>query len=628
MTTGRTLRQQLERASLLTTLLGLLLSASLFLVYEYARTRDEREEDLLAQADLLAQSVAPTLVFNDPATAALQLRSLQQKRGLRSADVYTARGALFAHFASDGSPASRLSLDAPRAWPESRFSGTELALEYPVLHDGERVGTIRLLAQHDIVGRIASYALFACVAVGVSLALARFLFGGLVRRLTSPLDAVASIAQKVMASQDWRLRAPSSDIPELGTLVDSFNGMLAEVQKATAALENEMAHRSRVEADLRQADRRKDEFIATLAHELRNPLAPMTNAVSILQLPNASDAMRAGAVQMMQRQLRHTVRLIDDLLDVSRIATGKMALQFDRVDLAPVLLAAIESIEAVASRHELSYRSAVQDAPCRVRGDGARLVQVFCNLLSNACKYTPRGGHIRVDLDREDACAVVTITDDGIGIDPSMQERIFEMFVQVDKSLERGNAGLGVGLSLARQLVHLHGGTLTVRSEGLGHGASFAVQLPLLPESIPLQAVVSPSDQSIPGRSLRILVADDNIDAAVTLQALMEMLGHQVDVVHDGHAAVGAARAHRPDVAVVDIGMPVMNGYDVAKQLRADPLTARMGLIALTGWGQETARHQAAAAGFDVHLVKPVDHAVLEDALLRVSERLATSGTD
>lgn len=602
-----TLRGQLTWAALLTTLVALVLSAGSLLAYEWSTYRGVWVEDLRTQADLIAHSSAAALIFNDRKSAQENLALLGQKPRIRAALILDASGRTFASYMAD---------DRAASWPPGgprltsavayRFDGPTLQLAYPVLHDNERVGAVLLLARHDVWRRLRTYAAIEAGVMAAALALALLVFGRLQRRVTQPLASMARVAHEVMQRRDWHLRAPSTSNADIASLVDAFNGMLDEVEARTGQLEREMAERQRAEEGLRAADRRKDEFLATLAHELRNPLAPMTNSMALLRMPGAGQGVRDKALGILERQLRQMARLIDDLLDVSRITTGKLLLRNENVDLRALLRAAVETMEPQAAERRLTLAAHLGPEPCAVVGDPARLSQVFSNLLNNACRYTPPGGRIDVEMHVGADAVEVAVRDTGIGVDPAMQERVFDLFEQADKSLERGNAGLGIGLTLARQLVQLHGGSIALHSDGLGRGACFTVRLPR-PHS-PVRAVAGDEVPRAAGSAaaLRVLLADDNVDFVQSLEVFLQAKGHSVQAVHNGDAALKAALAAPPDVVVLDIGMPGLNGYEVARRLRADPATAALTLVAVTGWGQAADREASAAAGFDHHLVKPV----------------------
>ena len=369
-----------------------------------------------------------------------------------------------------------------------------------------------------------------------------------------------------------------------------------------------------VENELRELDERKNEFLATLAHELRNPLAPLRNGLEVLRIAHDNKPMAEKARSMMERQLHQMVRLVDDLLDVSRVSRGKIELRRDNVELAAVLRNAIETSQPLMAErgHELVAR--IPTDKIVVYADVTRLSQVFWNLLNNAAKYTEAGGRIELDTQMREGAVAVTVRDNGIGIPSNMLSRVFDIFTQVDRSLEKAQGGLGIGLSIARRLVEMHGGTIEAKSDGHGKGSTFTVTLPA---AVVPRAAEIPSGAAAPAgltrmACKRILIADDNADSATTLSIMLEMLGNDVRIAHDGEEAVRAAREFQPDAILLDIGMPKMNGYDACSRLRSFPDTASAYMVALTGWGQEADRNRARAAGFDDHLVKPVEPAMLQ----------------
>jgi len=614
MTTA-TLRSQLTRAFMMTALVALALNACLILAYEFNRYRIEAAEELHTQEIILAKALVPSLVFNDPDAATQQLASLAERHDILEAEVFSANGRPFARYRARAQDDSAAPAQNPLPTLGSRFSGDDVELAYDVYHDGERVGTLYLRAHHDVLSRITSYAAIQALVMAVSLGLAFLVFGRVQGRITAPIDRVARVAQDVMAERDWRLRAPAAETREIAALVDAFNGMLGEMEANSAELGREVAERQRAEDGLRAADRRKDEFLATLAHEIRNPLAPMTNALSLLRHDDVAPTVRDKALGILERQLRHVVRLIDDLLDVSRITTGKLSLQMAHVDLHQVLRSALELIEPAARARRLQLDARIPATPCWVIGDSARLLQVFSNLLSNACRYTPEGGRIAVGAERTEREVRIDVSDTGVGIDPALQERVFDLFEQGDKSLERGNTGLGIGLTLARQLVLLHGGSIAVASDGIGRGSTFTVRLPAAAPGASELPQPAPMSGAALTAGLRVLVADDNVDFAESLQTAFEMVGIEVSTVADGRSALSAAQARPPDIAILDIGMPGLNGYDLARALRSDPVTTGIVLFAVSGWGQASDKALASQAGFDRHFVKPVTLETLLEAM-------------
>ena len=365
------------------------------------------------------------------------------------------------------------------------------------------------------------------------------------------------------------------------------------------------------EARLREADRRKDEFLATLAHELRNPLAPVRNAAQILKFKNSSVPEVRWATEVIDRQIHAMSRLIDDLMDVSRINQGKIELRIERVDLLDVLQDAVETTRPLIDEygHELVFVAPEQRLP--LDADRTRLGQVLMNLLHNAAKYMDKGGRIDVNVRAESGECVVTVKDAGIGIPSEHLAKVFEMFAQVESALSRSRGGLGIGLSLTRRLVEMHKGQILARSEGPGKGSEFEVRLPLAAPQLDGDEVESATAGEVRSNAkdgqLRILVADDNVDAAVTLAALLEVLGHSVRYVHDGEAAVQASLEFAPHVALLDIGMPKLSGYEACRRIRNAQSDAPMIIVAVTGWGQTEDLLASKRAGFDRHLVKPVD---------------------
>jgi signal transduction histidine kinase/CheY-like chemotaxis protein len=377
--------------------------------------------------------------------------------------------------------------------------------------------------------------------------------------------------------------------------------------------------RARAQAELALANRRKDEFLATLAHELRNPLAPIRNGLQIARLSSRNDETLQRVVAMMDRQLTHLVTLVDDLLDVARIGAGKIVLERRAIDIAEVLARSIERGRALLDERGHTLDVAVPDGSVMVDADPERLAQVFTNLLSNAAKYTERGGRVSVRVEASADEAIVQVADTGIGIAPEDLAHVFELFSQARMPEGRSEGGLGIGLALVRQLVEIHGGTVTAHSDGWGRGCTMSVRLPLLrvlPATDALAAAPSPAP-TVHGCS--VLVADDNVDAADSLGMLLRFDGHDVTIVHDGEAAVAAVQARRPDAVVLDLGMPGLDGLEAARRIRAMPGGRHVRLIALTGWGQDSDRARTREAGFDHHLVKPADPAEVT-ALLRERE--------
>lgn len=376
-----------------------------------------------------------------------------------------------------------------------------------------------------------------------------------------------------------------------------------------------ITNRKRAEDALREQDRRKDEFLAMLAHELRNPLAPISNAAEVMRnMDGKADAI-AAASEMMERQVGQMTRLIDDLLDVSRISRGKIALKRERVELGAIVDQAVEAARppCEGKDHELTVSQPPESI--YLNADATRLAQILGNLLNNACNFTERGGRIDLTVDRESDTAVVRVRDNGVGIDADQIPHLFDRFTQVATSGDRSRGGLGLGLNLVKNLVELHDGQVEAQSDGIGRGSEFIVRLPVLTELSVSSPERLPDDGGSAATPRRILVVDDNRDAAFTLAMLLETKGHDSSTAHDGMEAVRKADEIRPDVILLDIGLPKMNGYNVCRRIREQPWGQDMVIIAATGWGQAEDRERSEGAGFDDHLVKPIDHTELQGLL-------------
>ena len=371
---------------------------------------------------------------------------------------------------------------------------------------------------------------------------------------------------------------------------------------------NENALRERA-AELAESNRRKDEFLAMLAHELRNPLAAIGNAATLLDLASAEE-QAPWAKEIIQRQVKHLARLVDDLLDASRITQGKIELQRELVDVRALLTEAVETVRPSAAERQQNLQLSIEPGELWLKADPVRLEQIVANLLSNAVKFTPSAGRIWLEAGREGEEVVIRVRDNGIGISPQSLAKVFELFTQEDQSLSRCGGGLGIGLTIVDRLVRLHGGSVTATSEGIGQGSEFVVRLP---------AAMAPAGANLSGRDRgaaatkgsKVLIVEDNIDAAMALFRLVKILGHTVEMVHNGTAAVELARTFRPDVVLLDIGLPGINGYEVADRLRNElGLTGSL-IVAVSGYGQDEDRTRSLAAGCNHHLVKPVDFQAL-----------------
>ena len=396
-----------------------------------------------------------------------------------------------------------------------------------------------------------------------------------------------------------------------GTIIDveaSANIVQVHGEELLIAIVRDVTERNRATAALHEADRRKDEFLAMLAHELRNPIAPISMAAQLLMGTPADESRVRQISQVIARQVGHMVSLVDDLLDVSRVTRGLVALEQHALDLNSLLPDAVEQVRPLmdARRHTLTVQPSAE--PACICADRLRIVQIAANLLTNAAKYTPEGGHVTLAVKLLPQHVELTVSDNGIGIAVELLPRVFDLFTQAERSPDRAQGGLGLGLALVKSLTELHKGTVSADSGGIGHGSVFSVRLPRL-NIAPVDFCVLPKPRpaALPTRALRILLVDDNVDAADTLAAYLAGLGHEVDVRHDARSALALLEAGLPDVCIFDIGLPEVDGYALARRLRAMPGGRACKLLALSGYGQERDQVEASRAGFDQYFVKPVD---------------------
>jgi signal transduction histidine kinase len=452
------------------------------------------------------------------------------------------------------------------------------------------------------------------------------------RRELQELNRNLAQANQRLAEANTTLQAEKTR--ELETLNRVLQRANQELEAANRLLQTEIAERARIELALKEADRHKDEFLAMLAHELRNPLAPIHNAVQLMHRQSFTDPQLAWSRDVIGRQLGHLTRLVDDLLDVSRITRGKINLNKEVIELETLMTRTVETVQPLIDERGHTLTVDVPKGMVAVLGDPTRLVQAIGNVLSNAAKYTERGGRIALVAVESDTELVIRVRDNGIGIPADLIPMIFNLFTQLDRTSGAAQSGLGIGLALVQRLVEMHGGSVTARSDGLGHGSEFVIHLPLfirerIESGQPIQQL-SALEQSMTNADLatrtqrRILVADDNNDALESLATLLQLSGHEVYTAANGAVALESAEQHRPEVALLDIGMPKLDGYEVARRIRAQPWGQRITLVALTGWGQDSDRKRSQEAGFDSHLVKPLDLDKLTELLAALP--LAGSG--
>jgi signal transduction histidine kinase/CheY-like chemotaxis protein len=450
---------------------------------------------------------------------------------------------------------------------------------------------------------------------------------------------MARVAREVVTRRDYSLRAHSTSDDEIGFVVEAFNSMLDEVQararaleQSNAALTSEVQIRqtaevalaranSRLEstmAALREADRRKDEFLATLAHELRNPLAPVIHAVKLMESPAADEPQRQWGREVIARQVQRMALLLDDLLDVSRITRGRLELRKDYVDLQSLVNSAVETARPLIDAKNHTLTVDLPADPVVLEVDPLRLSQALSNLLTNAAKYTDAQGQIKLTALQDAEGLVVRVSDNGIGIESVVIKGLFEMFSQIDSAIDRAEGGLGIGLALVKGLVALHGGTVQATSPGLGQGSDFTIRLPR-PVVVERRATGSnkpPSAAILAGPRGKVVVADDNRDAADSLKLLLELSGYDTFVAYNGQQALDFGAREQPSAFILDVGMPDMTGYEVARRIRQHAWGRSALLVAVTGWGQDDDKERAKAAGFDHHFTKPVNPEAVEQVLV------------
>ena len=625
----RSVRWKLMIVALITTAIALLVSSATLLTRDLHYYRVGLTTNLATEASILALSTGPALAFDDHATADRNVKALTARPAVLVAAIYDGRGRLYASYVRTGSaqPPGMV----PNMPGRVRVSPGRIEVTHPIVQHGERLGTIYLRGEYDVVGRVDAYAGVTALVGLLSLGVALVLSTLLQRNITRPLSSMASIAQQVIARRDYSLRAPRAGGDEIGLLVQAFNSMLEEVQARTrelvlsnAKLRTEVESREAAEAALKDADRRKDEFLATLAHELRNPLAPIRHAVKLLEIAALEPRKRDWAREVIGRQVHRMALLLDDLLDVSRITRGRLQLRTSRVELSAMVRSAVEIARPLVESKQHSLEVRLPSEPLALEVDSLRLSQALSNLLTNAAKYTDPGGRIVLEAQLLQEELRLTVMDNGIGLSPAAIPTLFGMFSQADSAIDRAEGGLGIGLALVKGLVTLHGGSVEAHSDGPARGSRFTIHLP---RSVVLAArdatvSVTAAPDHAAGPRCSVLVVDDNRDAADTFSLLLRTAGYRALVAHCGRDALELARRRHPDALVLDVGLPDMTGYELAGHIRAADWGRRGLLIAVTGWGQQADKLRAAAAGFDHHLTKPVAAEAVEALLAEHSSRL------
>ncbi|MGA2562121.1 MAG: ATP-binding protein [Steroidobacteraceae bacterium] len=615
--TRRSVRSKLMTVAVQTTGVALLVASAALLVNDLASYRRVRAADLATEASILALASAPALAFDDHAAAVNSLAALRVHQAARAAALYTTDGRLYAQFVRPGErpPAAQLQQSITRTY----MRGTQIELTQRIERNGEWLGTLYLRGSYPIGAPLLAYVAILALVAAASLIVALVLSNSLQRTITRPLDAMTLVASGVVNRGDYTQRATRSADDEIGLVVDAFNRMLDEVQSRTRELEHSISQLKATEDALREADRRKDEFLATLAHELRNPLAPIRNAAELLEMPSVDDVRRKWARDVIARQVQRMGLLLDDLLDVSRITRGRLELKKKQVPLAALVATAIETVDPLIKAKGQSLQVSLPNEPIELRVDPLRISQAISNLLNNAAKYTDERGVVKLSARLEAGELRIAVEDTGVGFEPSAQPQLFQMFSQIESRTERSEGGLGIGLALVKGLIVLHRGTVEAASRGPGLGSTFTLRLPAdvvvtgphalaVPAAVPLELM---------SRTGKVIIVDDNRDAAETLGSILSKWGHHVLLAYDGLAALELGARECADAFILDIGMPGLSGYEVARRIRGEPWGRQTLLLAVTGWGQAEDIARAKQAGFDEHLTKPVDLTQLANILLR-----------
>ncbi len=603
----KTIRARLLALVLLSTTIALVVASLAMLLLNVQSYRRTLAAEIDTDARILALSTGSALAFDDRAIAERTLKALQARPAVLVAALYRSDGSVFAEYERPGQapPTRRISPTGDRTVVE----GGRILLTRRLTQNGESLGTLLLVARYDIAGALLNY-LGIMVAVAVlALIVALLLSQRLQRAVSRPLEAMMQVAGRVIAERDYSSRVAKQSDDEIGLLVEAFNRMLDEVQGRTVALERAMQ-------SLRETDRRKDEFLAILAHELRNPLAPIRHAIKLLQLPSLEDRQATWAREVISRQVSRMALLLDDLLDVSRITGGRVELKKSIIPLHELVIAAVETARPLIETrgHKLDIQLPSERLELEV--DPLRMSQALSNLLTNAAKYTDEHGQIRLTVSLDPNELTFSVSDTGIGISTGALPRLFELFSRGDLAMERGETGLGIGLALVKGLVALHGGVVAAESPGPGQGSTFTIKLPrsaVMQEharSVAREEVAAP----LTTQGCSVLIADDNHDIADSLGLILSSSGYRVRVAYSGTEAWQLASGEQPEALLLDIGMPGMSGYEIARRVRRESWGRGALLLASTGWGQREDKEKAFTAGFDYHLTKPVD----PDQLLRL----------
>jgi signal transduction histidine kinase/ActR/RegA family two-component response regulator len=637
-----TIRWRLTQATVAASGIALALVTLAFMVYETWRFEDVLVDRISAEGEIVALNAASALLFRDPDAAAGTLAGLSAEESVRAAAIYDADGRLFAQFKRPEEAAG-----PPRGLPpeftEPRHTSTSdaLWLSRPITFQGSRLGTVLIRADTtEQRALLRSYTGLAAAAALGAFAVAVLLATGMHRSLSRPISSLAQTARLVAEKKDYSARAMGAGPGELGLLVATFNEMLDNLQKRDEALqetrrrlEATLEERTALYREAEEANRIKDEFLATLSHELRTPMNAIVGWTSLMASGDLDPETTRRAVASIDRNAKAQVRLIEDILDVSRIVSGKLRLKIQPVELRSVVEAAVDSVRHAAEAKGVALHVAIDPDAGSIHGDGDRLQQVVWNLVSNAIKFTPRAGRVDVQLSRANAHVELQVRDSGQGIRPEFLPHVFERFRQADSSSTRAHGGLGLGLAIVRHLVEMHGGTVEARSDGEGRGAAFVVHLPIRPVRAaeppaagvpppPLAGAARPEDLT----GVRVLVVEDDAESRSLLESMLARLGAEVEVAASAGEALAAVQRHTPDVLLSDIEMPGEDGYSLIRRIRALPSQegSRLPAAALTAYARTEDRIAALSAGFQFHLSKPVAAGELAAVVASLARRGAS----
>jgi signal transduction histidine kinase/CheY-like chemotaxis protein len=609
------IRYKLTTANVVTTAVALLLASVAFLAYEVVVFRERLIRHVGAQAEIVGSNSAAAVLFKDRAAAEKTLAALRAETQVVAAGIYLPDGTVFATYTHhQGANIPEIAL--PTQGDGFRFVNRHLLVHRNIIVDGEEVGSVRMVSDlTELVASVRRYALIALAVFAIAIAVSIPLLTYLQRLFLEPIMGLVRVARQVSEDKNFGVRATVMGDDELGLLVRTFNEMLAQIQ----ARDTEIAG-ARDAAE--SANRAKDEFLAVVSHELRTPLSPILAWTRMLRDAEVAPERMSHGLDVIDRNVRSQAQLIEDLLDVSRIISGKLRLDVRPIELAPVVEAAVESVRPTADVKQVRIQVVLDPRSITVSGDAERLKQVVWNLLSNAIKFTPRGGRVQVVMQCINSHVEIAVSDTGKGVNPEFLPYVFERFRQADSSSTRTFGGLGLGLSIVRNLVELHGGQVRAESLGEGKGATFRVELPLAVLHAPaavervhprLSKAGVPQTRSAALQGLRILVADDDVDTLETIRILLTDNGATVRSVTSAGEALALLREWLPDLLISDIGMPEQDGYWLIRQVRGLDAAqgGRIPAIALTAYARVEDRLKVLSEGFQLHVAKPIEPAEL-----------------